>query len=521
MNHNSNEITSLSVKKALAGKRILLSGASGFVGKVWLAMLLTYLPEIEHVYLLLRRGNFPSVKDRLDYIYRSNPAFAELRAHYGISADRFFADRVTALEGDITKPFAGLTTHEKSQLQNVDLVVHSAGAVEFTPEFDEAIATNVFGVLNMADLAVELKARFIHVSTAFVAGNKQGRIEEKVATTVLPNGKTWDPEKELQIAQELILKVKDSQKNVLEQPKTKNKPLIKLGISQATRFGFPNTYTYVKALAEALLTLRYSELPKSIFRPSIVESAISFPFPGWNEGFNTSGPLVYLLGTWFRFFPSKEGLPFDVIPIDQLCRGLTTIAASLLNNTHPEVAHCGSSARNLFTVDRACELTGLAHRQYYRRSGKGFLKRAILSRFDTVQVEPNHVLSIKNIQNALHFSADLLDNVPFGTPVPIELQVRKVKKSVLRAARGMRPVEKVVRLFLPFVYELNQIFEGNELANIRVEEEEFQFAPESINWREYWVKIQVPGLRKWCFPEILGKKRPIYIPNKALFTRSA
>ena len=44
----------VSIRETLAGKHILLTGASGFVGKVWLAMVLHNIPQVGRIYILLR-----------------------------------------------------------------------------------------------------------------------------------------------------------------------------------------------------------------------------------------------------------------------------------------------------------------------------------------------------------------------------------------------------------------------------------------------------------------------------------
>jgi len=43
------------VRKALGGKRVMLTGVTGFIGKVWLANILLDLPDIGKLYLLIRR----------------------------------------------------------------------------------------------------------------------------------------------------------------------------------------------------------------------------------------------------------------------------------------------------------------------------------------------------------------------------------------------------------------------------------------------------------------------------------
>ncbi len=58
------QIPRLSVRESLKGKNILLIGATGFIGKVWLANLLSDLPEIRKIYLLIRRNRSTSARQR-------------------------------------------------------------------------------------------------------------------------------------------------------------------------------------------------------------------------------------------------------------------------------------------------------------------------------------------------------------------------------------------------------------------------------------------------------------------------
>ena len=53
--HGGSQAGPLSVRATLAGKRIMLIGVTGFIGKVWLVNLLMDLPEIGRIYLLIRR----------------------------------------------------------------------------------------------------------------------------------------------------------------------------------------------------------------------------------------------------------------------------------------------------------------------------------------------------------------------------------------------------------------------------------------------------------------------------------
>ncbi len=44
----------ISVRRAYRGRRILLVGGTGFIGKAWLADALLHLPELDHIYVLVR-----------------------------------------------------------------------------------------------------------------------------------------------------------------------------------------------------------------------------------------------------------------------------------------------------------------------------------------------------------------------------------------------------------------------------------------------------------------------------------
>ena len=65
-----------SVRRAFAGKQVMLIGVTGFIGKVWLANTLLELPEIERIYLLIRRQKSNPAEQR----FRENGrGFAGLR----------------------------------------------------------------------------------------------------------------------------------------------------------------------------------------------------------------------------------------------------------------------------------------------------------------------------------------------------------------------------------------------------------------------------------------------------------
>src|SRR5262249_8073919 len=69
---------SLSVRAALRGRRILLIGVTGFIGKVWLANLLMDLPEIGRIYLLIRKQKTNPAEKRFEKLVEESPVFDPL-----------------------------------------------------------------------------------------------------------------------------------------------------------------------------------------------------------------------------------------------------------------------------------------------------------------------------------------------------------------------------------------------------------------------------------------------------------
>jgi fatty acyl-CoA reductase len=59
-------------------------------------------------------------------------------------------------------------------------------------------------------------------------------------------------------------------------------------LNRARRFGWPNTYSFTKAMGDMLVENLRGNLPVVVLRPSIIESTLAEPFPGWMEGTRSS-----------------------------------------------------------------------------------------------------------------------------------------------------------------------------------------------------------------------------------------
>src|SRR5438067_557942 len=152
--------------EALSGKRLLVTGVTGFVGEALLERILFDLPHTVVTVLVRPRGD-TSGADRVHQLLRK-PAFRRLRERDGDEAvDAIVGSRVSVLEGDLDTipPLPG----------DLDVVVHCAGEVSFDPPIHEGFATNVHGALNLL-AAIEAsgsRPHYVHVSTAYVAGRRE------------------------------------------------------------------------------------------------------------------------------------------------------------------------------------------------------------------------------------------------------------------------------------------------------------------------------------------------------------
>lgn len=465
-----------SVRAELAGKHVFLTGVTGFLGKVWLAHTLAHLPEIGRVTLLARPSKGVGARERVERILATSPAFRHLRERHGEGFSDFAADRLAVVEGDVTRPGLGL----KEPPQGVDVTLHCAGLTDFQPEPARAIAINVHGARNVADLVATFEhPRLLHVSTCYVAGVRQGRIEEDLPA-VSPRGEAFDPEEEVARLDGL------DRDGVLR---------------RATELGWPNVYTLTKGLGEHLLARR-TDLSLATVRPSIVECALDDPFRGWNEGLNTAGPLSWLLSTPFRAFPAREEIALDVVPVDRVARSLTLVLAALCRG-ETGVYQVATSERNPLTMGRAIELNGLATRKHERD--------AAFRRFLDPVPTPADSARGRGI-GAIARAVGQVKEVVRELSVPKAMKpIRKLANERLREThRTLRRIETMLELYRPFIHDHDWVFVADRLKALSEAEDEaaFRVDLEAIDWRAYWIDVEVPGLQRWSFPLLRGERVP-------------
>jgi alcohol-forming fatty acyl-CoA reductase len=531
---SSNGRPPFSVRATLRGKQILLIGGTGFIGKVWLANLLTELPEIGRVHLLIRGHRSATALERFERMVSESPVFDQLAEQHGDRFAEFLRERVEVVAGDASKPGLGLTPEARQRLgKSLDLIVNSAGLTDFNPDLRDALAMNVHATDHLLHFLHECDhAALLHLSTCYAVGRRDGRILEDFSNNYTPAGvAAFNARNECASLEELIretesraesaqvtaelrraaLDKKQASKSLqgvaLDNQIRKNRTrwlrqaLMDAGTRRANELGWPNTYTLTKSLSESLIGDYLDATPGAaiaIVRPSIVESSIEKPFVGWNEGVNTSASLSYLLGTFFRQLPTNESKCLDLIPVDIVSRGMTLIAAALVARGHERVYHLATSVANPCDMRRSIELTGLGHRKFYR-SQEGFQQRVRL-KFDAIPVSKARYERLsapaqKMVVQAINRSVE-----PLGfARAPLARQERELEKVI-----------KLVALFEPFILDNDHVFEASNVERLDAalpdeERPEFGYDARSLDWWDYWINVHIPALRKWCYPLIEGR----------------
>ncbi|KAH0807838.1 hypothetical protein GEV33_014942 [Tenebrio molitor] len=226
------------------------------------------------------------------------------------SQDPTATSRCRIIPGDVTQPDLGISPENRRLLvDEVDFIFNSAASTRFDDSVKTAVKANTRSVKSLLDLAEEctrLKA-FVHVSTSYAFPKEKVLYEKAYKPPVDPH--------------EVLDKLEVGTDEEME---------LLLGDS-------PNTYTFSKALAEALVVERMGTVPAIIVRPSVVCPTWKEPLPGWCN--NLQGPMGLFVGAGKGIIRSMymAGDSYaDFIPADVTIDGILTGTWNYLTNSNKE-----------------------------------------------------------------------------------------------------------------------------------------------------------------------------------------
>ena len=335
-------VAGASVTERLSGKHVLMTGVTGFVGEALLHLMLGEVPDVRVTVLVRPKGSV-SAAERIASLL-GKPIFVDIVERAGGVRD-LMTHRVGVIEGDLAE-VPPLPT-------GLDAVVHCAGDVSFDPPVDEGFTSNVIGTRDLLARIVETGSdvHYLHVSTAYVAGRRRGAIPEA------PVEHDVDLEAELAwgLAQRQEIEHRSRTSEVLEAERRKaekvhsraglltaaqatevarkkwvKEELVRVGTERARSLGWTDCYTFTKALGERVVEAHGRAGHRaSIVRPSIIESALERPYPGWIEGFKMAEPLILAYGRGeLPEFPASADTIADIVPVDHVVSAIVAVSGA-------------------------------------------------------------------------------------------------------------------------------------------------------------------------------------------------
>ncbi len=541
----------LSPIEIFKGKKIFFIGGTGFVGKVTLSMLLHNFPDVGKVYATVRARDENESTTRFWTSIVTSPTFDPLREKYGEEFEAFIREKVVPVNGDVGNEYLGLDEKEaKKIMKDTDIIINGAGNVTFNPPLESALRTNVVGSNNIIKLARMMKKpRVVHVSTCFVAGKRSGAIwENEPVVGYFPRknelvGTNFDVNREVEDCARLSEQARQEADDAVQAAKFREQArkrfieegrdpddeaelksaifrerkmwirerTTELGADRAEYWGWTNIYTYSKSLAEQIIASQ-DDIVKTLVRPSIVESSQSYPFPGWNEGFTTTAPLILIALKGQPVIPVNEKLILDVIPVDMVA-GVILAAAmnALVDDNPPLVFQASSGDSNPNDMKRIVGLVGLYKRQHFDEKETGNkLVNKLAGMVEAIPVKQRaYELTSAPMLNKLAKRADdLMDKAtPRWGGGRIGNIISDLKKSTEEFKRTTKETMDAFAMFKPFMIDNEYLYRSDNVRALMslIKDKEkhlLPWYPEKLDWYDYWLKVHFPGMKKWVLPTL-------------------
>ena len=475
---------------AFSSRNILITGTTGFVGKVVLEKLLRSVPTIGKIYLLIRGNSTnPTARERFQNEVATSSIFDTLKARNPQRFEELCDEKLCFITGELTEPNFSLSDPEFHQLaQKIDLIINSAASVNFREPLDQALQTNTLSLHTIIKLANVKKAPVVHVSTCYVNGFNTGVMQED---TVCPKhgGINRSVHGHFDVApviaqlQNRIAVVNSRHKNRKERERAQ----INLGIAASTQYGWNDTYTFTKWLGEQVLAQQLRGQTLTIVRPSIVESTLQEPAPGWIEGVKVADAIILAYAREkVTFFPGNKDGIIDIIPADLVANSIILGGAEALTAT-PEhrIYQCSSSHCNPIPIKQVIKHVQDEAMQNFAQYKNLFLRK------------PKRPFIM--VPNAL-----------FRTVMGLAYNLLSIRSSILTrmgvtvSSAKMANLETAMKLAIIFSFYTQPRYTfSNEklcaLAERMGEQDKRQFPVDGslIEWGQYLQKIHLAGLDQY------------------------
>ncbi|KAG0476965.1 hypothetical protein HPP92_013375 [Vanilla planifolia] len=482
-----------SIVEYLKDKSILVTGSTGFLAKIFVEKVLRTQPDVKKLFLLVRAEDDIAAGQRVRNQVMAKDLFQVLRGKHGNGFDAFVSKKVSPVAGDITLENLGIEDVELRELmwKEIDIVVNVAATTNFFERYDVALGINALGAKHVLEFAKHCRKikLLLHVSTAYVAGEKEGMIPEKPFCygEALKKDMHLDIEEELKLAENSI-KVfheknltKDAEKVAMKE----------LGIKRARTYGWPNTYVFTKAMGEMLLGHLRGDLPLVILRPTIITSIYKDPLPGWIEGARTIDSVIvgYAKGSISSFLGDPE-LPMDLIPGDMVASAMIAAMAAHSDQHSQFIYHVSSSLRHPVKYSNL------------EQSGYQYFVKNPRTQSDGKVIKTRRMQILKTMASFHRFMF-----LRYRIPMEVLRLVNLVFCGLFSRQFNMlwkkyTFVMRLADLYAPYTF-FKGCFDDSNLEKLRMtaaknstEARLFDFDPKNIAWDDYFSNIHIPGVLK-------------------------
>ncbi|MBJ6138252.1 fatty acyl-CoA reductase [Marinobacter litoralis] len=487
------------VLKRLKGKRVLITGTTGFLGKVVLEKLIRAVPEIGGVYLLIR-GNrkFSDARNRFLEEIATSSVFDRVRESDPELFESFLTEKLHCITGEVTEPAFGLGQDAFQKLAgDLDAVINSAASVNFQEALDQALTINTLCLDNIAELArLNAGLAVLQVSTCYVNGMNSGQVAEaiiKPARKSIPQSEQGYYKVEALIA-DLQSKIESERSRY--DGKALEKRLVELGLREARRYGWSDTYTFTKWLGEQLLLKALQGRSLTIVRPSIIESALEEPDSGWIEGVKVADAIILAYAREkVSLFPGNRAGVIDVIPVDLVANAIIlALSEAVAEPQAQRIYQCSSGSSNPITIGEFIDhLMAEAKANY--------------AAYD-------HLFYRKPSKPFVAVNRTVFDLVVSGARLPLSFTngvLRRLgSRSDLKWLRNLETTQSLATIF-GFYTAPDYIFCNDQLLALakrsgEVDQSLFPVDARAIDWELYLRKIHLAGLNRYALKPRKAKR---------------
>jgi HAD superfamily hydrolase (TIGR01490 family) len=516
------------IAEALKGKTILVTGSTGFLGKSIVEKCLRSIPDVARINLAIRSSSRRPASERLDREVLASPAFRRLKEELGDS--RFAAltrDKLAVVGIDLGLDGLGLDDAGREQVRRSDVVIHSAAAVEFDNPADLSAQTNLLGASRLVEAlnAAGARPHLVHVSTAYVGGMLRGLVREEAP---LDPGLNWRHEASVLAGLRPAVEEESRRPEVLKRLRREatsrmgpagtpavaraterlrerwvKDRLVERGRVHANAMGFTDIYSFTKAMAEHAVVELHGDIPLSIVRPSIIESALAEPVAGWLEGFRMAEPLILAFGR--GVLQDFSGLPdslLDIIPADFVVNTVLAVAANPPPDSKPRVYHAASGSRNPLRLRRVVDEADHYFTKHPLRDRYGQAIGTPSWTFPTRQELSTRARTAMRFVEAAQW---IVERLPLGANVSDVSDDLTEERD--RLDRGLN----LIQLYGVYT-EVDCIFDTRHVTDLwetlpAAERKTFPFDPALYDWTHYFQDVHFPTVVRMSRAETAAGRR--------------